>query len=82
MTRQLKELVQYSTAIATLFSGVIMCFLSFFLNSYDIAGSVLGYFGQTLIFCAGVFGINCFVKNQIYDAETRINEKINEKMRK
>lgn len=77
-----KEKVQYGTAITTLTSGIVMCFLSFFMNEYEIENSVLMYFGQTLIFCGGVFGVNLFIKSKIFEAETRLNHKIDKKMRK
>lgn len=77
-----KEKTQYGTAIFTLLSGIIMCFLSFFMNEYDIENSVLMYFGQTLIFCAGIFGVNLFIKNKVLEAESRINSRIDKKMRK
>lgn len=77
-----KEKAQYGTAIFTLFSGIVMCFLSFFLHEHTIHDSVLMYFGQTLIFCAGVFGINIFIKNKILETESRLNDKIDKKMQK
>ena len=55
MRSNIKETTQYITAIATLFTGIVLCYLSFFLNNYNIADSVLMYFGQTLIFCGSVF---------------------------
>lgn len=78
----IKEKWQYSTATFTLFSGIVLCFLSFFLHSHTIHDSILMYFGQTLIFCASVFGINLFIKNKVLEAESRINDKIDKKMQK
>ena len=43
-------------------SGIILSFLSFFLNHYDIAESVLWYLAQALTFAGGVFGINIYFK--------------------
>lgn len=77
-----KDQTQYGTAIFTLFSGILMCFLSFFLDGHNIDNSVLMYFGQTLIFCAGIFGVNLFIKNKVLEAETRLNTKIDKKMQK
>ena len=74
--------VPYATAIGTLISGIIMCFLSFFLNKYMIESSVLMYFGEALVFCAGVFGLNLVIKNKIMEAETRINNKIEKEIQK
>lgn len=82
MTQEKKENVQYTTAIFTLFTGVLMCFLSFFMNKYSIETSVLMYFGQTLIFCAAVFGINLMIKTQVLEAESRLDSKIEKKLKK
>lgn len=82
MKREKKENMQYATAIFTLLSGIVMCFLSFFMNKYSIETSVLMYFGQTLIFCGAVFGINMYIKTQVLEAESRIDEKIDKKFQK
>ena len=76
MKNNTKETVQYSTAIFTLLTGIIMCFISFFLNEYNIEDSVLMYFGETLIFCAGVFGVNLYINDKIMQSEQRIDKKI------
>lgn len=76
MTNNKKEVLQYSTAIGTLITGIVMCFISFFLNEYDIEHSVLMYFGETLIFCAGVFGVNLYINDRIMQTEQRIDKKI------
>lgn len=53
-----KEAITIATGIVTLVSGIVMCFLGFFLSAdHDIAGSVLFYFGQCLIYTASVFGV-------------------------
>ena len=76
MTNEAKETTQYITAIFTLFTGIVMCFLSFFLNDHDIETGVLMYFGQSLIFCAAVFGINLMIKTKIMEAETKIRNEV------
>lgn len=75
-----KEDVQYVTAIVTLFTGILMCFLSFFLNEYIIDNSVLMYFGEALIFCAAVFGVNVLIKNKVLEAESRLKKEIEDKI--
>lgn len=82
MTSEKKENIQYTTAIFTLFTGIILCFLSFFMNEYDIETGVLMYFGQTLIFCGAVFGLNLMVKTKVFEAETRLKEQMNRKLEK
>lgn len=77
-----KEKIQYTTALVFLFTGIVMCFLSFFLNKYEIGGGALTYLGEAVAFCAGVFSINLYVRSKVQEAETRINSKIDRKMRK
>lgn len=78
----IKEKVQYTTAIGFLCTGIILCFLSFFLNEYDIENGVLFYLGTATTFTGAVFGINLMIRNQVIEAETRINNKIDRKMKK
>lgn len=80
MTNERKETVQYITAISTLATGIIMCFLSFFLNKYAIESSVLMYFGQTLIFCGAVFGINMVIKTKVLEAESNIRKEVDKRL--
>lgn len=82
MDTKKKENIQYSTAITFLFSGIVMCFLSFFMNEYDVGGGALTYLGESVAFCSGVFAINIYVKNKVRDAEVRLNDKIDRKMHK
>lgn len=82
MTREKKEKVQYITAIGFLITGIILCFLSFFLNEYDIDTGSLWYLGQSVAFAAAVFSVNLVVKNEVFAAEDRINHRIDRKMRK
>lgn len=82
MKTEQKENIQYSTAIGFLITGIVICFLSFFMNEYDIGGGALTYLGESVAFCAGVFSINLYVKHKVMEAETRINQKIDRKMHK
>ena len=50
--------VKTPIAILLVISGVVMCYLSFFTPPLgEVAPSVLGYFGETLIWAGSVFGI-------------------------
>lgn len=80
MKADTKENIQYLTAICGLTSGVIMCFLSFFLNHYDISGSVLGYLGEWIIFASGVFGFSLYVKTKFLEAESRMDKKMTDRL--
>lgn len=80
MTPQKKESIQYITSIGFLISGIVMCFLSFFLNEYDIANGPLFYLGTATTFCGAVFGINLMVQNQVMHAEARINHRVDQRI--
>ena len=82
----IRERVQYHTAITFLCTGIIMCFLSFFLNDYDIKSGVLFYLGTAVTFCGAVFGLDVMIKSKVIDAETRLTDhmdrRIDRKMKK
>lgn len=80
MTKERKENIQYMTAIGFLCTGVFICFLSFFLNEYDIDNGSLWYLGQSVAFCAAVFGLNLMVKNAVFDAEQNLRKDIDHRM--
>ena len=71
-----KENIQYICALVSFLSGILMCFLSFFLNKYDINSSVLGYFGECLIFTSAVFGINLYMRTKFGELESSIKDKV------
>lgn len=76
MTVERKETVQYITAICTLASGVIMCFLSFFLNKYVVHDSALWYFGETVALCGAIFGVSIYVRGEVQRLDSQIQKLI------
>ena len=82
MDSKRKENIQYTTAIVFLFSGITLCFISFFMNEYDVRTGALTYLGEAVAFCAGVFSINLYVRTKINEAEVRINDRVDQKMQK
>lgn len=82
MNSKTKENIQYTTAIIFLFSGIVMCFLSFFMNKYDVGYGALAYLGEAVAFCSGVFCINLYVRKKVAEAEMRINHRMDRKMHK
>lgn len=82
MTPARKEKIQYTTAVGFLITGVILCFLSFFMNEYEVDRGSLWYLGQSVAFCAAVFGINLLVKNEMFKVEERLRNRMDHKMAK
>ena len=54
-----KDIVQYTTAVASLTSGMVLTFIQYF-DSGDISHGVLGYVAQTLIYAASIFGVTMY----------------------
>ena len=81
MTPHSKELIQYGTASLMVVSGVILSFISFFVNG-DVTEGVLWYMAQALTFAGGVFGISTYFKTKLGESEHRIREYLNEQLSK
>lgn len=82
MTREYKEKLQYTTAITFLCTGILICFLSFFLNQYNIDNGSLWYLGQSCAFCAACFGLNLMIKNEVHAIEQDLRNDIDTRMNK
>ena len=64
----MKDNTMIGAALVTLASGIVLCFLSFFLDQqHKIHSSVLWYFGQTLLYAASTFGLASYVKAKMHD---------------
>ena len=72
MSPNVREGLQYSAAIGMLLSGVVLTFLSFFLNSYVVSDGVLWYVSQTLVYSGAIFGVNVYFKTKLGNFESRL----------
>lgn len=61
----IKDKIQYIVAVVLVVSGIVMAFLSFFLNQYDIATGTLIYIAQCFITVGGIFGISIYFKSKL-----------------
>ena len=50
---------------------MILAFLSFFLNNYDIANGTLLYIAQALTYAGGIFGVSLYFKTRMGELESR-----------
>lgn len=57
-------------------SGIVLAFLSFFLNNYDIADGVLWYISQALIYAGGIFGVSIYFKTRLGEFEHRTKQEL------
>ena len=82
MQTNTKEWIQYGSAVAMIISGIVLAFLSFFLNHYDISDGVLWYISQALIYAGGIFGVSIYFKTRLGEFEHRTRKDIAEYIRR
>ena len=76
MTPNVREGLQYGAAIGMLVSGVVLTFLSFFLNNYVVSDGVLWYVSQTLVYSGAIFGVNIYFKIKLGNFEARVKDEL------
>lgn len=72
--------VQYGISIILILSGIVIAFMSFFFNSYDISAGVLTYIGEAFVTAGGFCGVAVYIKNSFVEAEVRVKKEIDEQI--
>ena len=67
-------MITYSSALAMLLSGIILAFLSFFLNDHDIANGVLIYIAQALVYSGSIFGVALYIKSKLVEFRSEMKK--------
>lgn len=80
MSTNTKEWIQYSTVSAMIVSGIVLSFISFFVNG-DITDGVLWYMAQALTYAGGIFGVSIYFKTKLGQSVTQIEDLIDRKFR-
>ena len=75
MQANTKKWIQYSKAIATVASAIVLAFLSFFITS-TIASGVLWYISEALVYAGSIFGISIYFKTKLGDFESKASERV------
>ena len=79
MKTNTKEWIQYGSAIVMILSGIVLGFLSFFINDdHDIADGVLWYIAQALIYAGGIFGVSIYFKTKLGEFESNARKELKE----
>ena len=79
---QSKEIAAHVCAGLLLLFGMIMIVCGFITPpSGEVHDSILWIFGQTLVFSGAVLGISLHVDNSIKSIETKLEAKINQRIR-
>ncbi|WP_028897829.1 hypothetical protein [Prevotella sp. HUN102] len=77
-----KEWFQYITAGGMIVSGVVLTFLCFFLNHYQISDSVLWYMAQALVYAGSIFGVSMYIKTKWGEVKNDVKNIIDEELSK
>ena len=72
----IKEKISYITSIIMIGSGILLAFLSFFLNAHNIATGVLIYIAQTFLVGGSLIGASIYLKSKQIEFDNRIQDKI------
>ena len=78
----IKDQIAYIIAMVMIGSGILIAFLSFFLNAFNIATGVLIYIAQTFTVGGSIIGASTYFKSRWMEFDTKadnvITSKINE----
>ena len=80
MTTNSKEWIQYLTASLMIVSGVVLTFISFFVNG-DVTDGVLWYMAQALTYAGGIFGVSIYFKTKLGSSVSEIKDIIDRKFK-
>ena len=79
MKTNTKEWIQYGTATLMIVSGVVLTFLSFFING-DVVDGVLWYMAQSLTYAGAIFGVSIYFKTKLGETDSQIKEYFERKL--
>ena len=72
----IKDRISYYVAFSLICSGILLAFLSFFLNAYNIATGVLIYIAQCFVIGGGLVGANVYFKSKWIEFNTHAEKEI------
>lgn len=78
----IKDKISYVTAFVLIGSGILLAFLSFFLNTYNIATGVLIYIAQCFVIGGGLVGANVYFRSKWLEFDTRAKNEIKKEIEK
>lgn len=78
----IKDKIQYAMAILLVVAGVVIAFLSFFLNAFNIATGTLIFIAQCFVTAGGIFGVSVYFKSKIGEFSSTATHKIEQMIEK
>ena len=77
MSKKTRELIAVCSGLVTLFSGIALCYFSFFRNGH-VGDGELWYFGQALVYAASIFGVAMYVRDNVKEMKNEILNELHE----
>lgn len=78
----IKEKLNYFVAFVLIGSGILIAFLSFFLNAYNIATGVLLYIAQAFVIGGGLVGASVYFRSKWLEFNTNAKHEIEDRFEK
>ena len=75
----IKDKMNYFVAFALIGSGILIAFLSFFLNAYNIATGVLLYIAQAFVIGGGLVGASVYFRSKWVEFNTNATKEIDDR---
>ena len=75
-----KDKISYIVAFILIGSGIVIAFLSFFLNAYNIATGVLLYIAQAFVIGGGLVGASVYFRSKWLEFNTNAQREIKERI--
>lgn len=76
-----KDKISYTVATIMIFSGILIAFLSFFLNSYNIATGILLYIAQCFVVGGSLLGAQAYFRSKWLEFNTNVQDEIDKKIK-
>lgn len=75
-----KDKISYIVAFILIGSGILIAFLSFFLNAYNIATGVLLYIAQAFVIGGGLVGASVYFRSKWLEFNTNAQREIKQRI--
>lgn len=76
-----KDKISYIVAFILIGSGILIAFLSFFLNAYNIATGVLLYIAQAFVIGGGLVGASVYFRSKWLEFNTNAQKEIDHRIK-
>lgn len=73
-----RDKVQIGSAVALTLSGILMAFLSFFLNEYNIESGALLYISEAFLFAGAFTGSSIYFRSKFLEFESNADKRMKE----